>query len=135
MDHPFAGILPGDIAQPDLSGRGGRRHFLRRTLGVVAGAVAILFGSSRESSAQIYTTQALGEEGGWGYRGRPYHYGQSPSPYNYPRQRWYYYGRARPRGRYYHPWWGGYYQPGYPRGGRYTTQAIGEEGGYYGGWR
>lgn len=115
MIHPFEGIMDAGLSG-SLATRGGRRSFLAKTFGLVGAAVAGLFGLSTTASAQIYTTQALGEEGGRG----GYYPPPPPPPWQrYPSSRWRY---RRPR----------YttYALG-EEGGPYTTQALGEEGGYY----
>jgi len=122
MRHPFDGILPStgcDLAEP--AGEETRRAFggreLRPARRSVLGALAALvtgvaggLAAPHDASAQIMTTQALGEEGG-GRRAFPPGRGVYPPPRH-----------------------GGYLPPGHGGsppglGWRATTQALGEEGG------
>jgi hypothetical protein len=126
MQHPFEGLLPADHQDGVADGAEGRRSFLIRLFGSAAALCVGLLGSGNRATAQIYTTQAVGEEGG--------------RPRRWPSQRrW----RRSP------PYGGWYRGPGYTtymlgeeggpvttqalgeEGGPYTTQALGEEGGYY----
>lgn len=120
MLHPFAGILEAPV-EPQADQSAGRRAFLRRGLGFVAGGCAALLGFGRSSQAQIYTTQALHEEGGW--RSPPSHRSPGRSYYPAPRGYWHPPHRHSPP-HYSHP---PHYS--YPPRNRVTTQAVGEEGG------
>jgi hypothetical protein len=116
MRHPFDGILPcpscdpaepaGEAVGPAFGERDlrpARRSVLGALAALVTGVAGGLAASARDASAQIMTTQALGEEGGGGRRVFPPGHGFYPPP-----------GHG-----------------GYPPGPRWraTTQALGEEGG------
>ena len=117
MRHPFDGLVltsgeermePVQEAQVDgfPDGHSTRRSFLSALAAALGGAAGLL-AATRDASAQRFTTQALGEEGGRS-RYRPYPPG---------------------RGGYLPPGHGGY-PPGLRRRG-VTTYALGEEGGPY----
>lgn len=58
MRHPFDGINSPPAEQPT------RRSVLGKLLTAAAGLGGLLFGSKSRATAQIFTTQAVGEEGG-----------------------------------------------------------------------
>ena len=115
MQHPFEGLLPAVRPHHVPDRADGRRSFLIQVLSGAAALFAAMLGFGERATAQIYTTQAVGEEGG-GPRRRS------------PQRRWY----RRPP-------YGGWEQrrPSYTtymlgeEGGPVTTQALGEEGGPY----
>lgn len=128
MHHPFDGVIltsgetPRDHAQqPEINaspaGRSSRRSFLG-ALAAGVGGMAGLLAATRDASAQRFTTQALGEEGGRPrYRPYPPAFGGDPPGRRRRDVTTFALGEE-----------GGPNPPAYG-GGRVTTQALGEEGG------
>lgn len=126
MQHPFEGLLTADRHLDAPDGATGRRSFLVRLCSGAAALFVGLLGLDDRASAQIYTTRAVGEEGGWSRRWPPQRRWHRPPPYggwhHQPRYTTYMLGEE-----------GGPVttQAIGEEGGQYTTQAVGEEGGYY----